>query len=289
MDSVVLSAAFVREVIVVQSNSPPQFKEFCAHELAVYEKYFNVVVLDSGTPSNGSVARNVGINSASAEYVALLDDDDEWMEGKIKQYLDFIASENLTGDFVVFSPVISCNELRGEVVVVPSIKYRRQPIADYILAPLGGAQTSALLLPAILARRVGFDPTLDRHQDYDFCIRLEEAGATFHQLEKPLAYWYRRGTMVNKGATFEYCAQWVQKNARRFSRAAYISYVEKDLLRSARQSNRMMEYWGFVWMHFTVLERTSSIMRLCTRAIVSLVGRVRFRNSTFDPTSTLNR
>src|SRR4051794_18753788 len=48
----------------------------------------DVRVLATGKPSNANVARNLGVSHSLYEYVALLDDDDWWMPGKLARQLE---------------------------------------------------------------------------------------------------------------------------------------------------------------------------------------------------------
>jgi len=271
LDSLVANASFICEVVIVFSNSPQAYRDFCEHELQGYQTYFAVRLLDSGSESNGAIARNVGIQAAQGEYVALLDDDDEWMPDKLATYFNFIREHSLSGEFVLFSTVIECNEDHTEASFYPAVRYRSQPIAEFILKMHGGAQTSALLLPTALAKRVGFDPKLIRHQDYDFCMRLEEAGANFYAIPKPLSYWYRRGSGLAKGTTFDYCVQWIKANQHRISRAAFVGYIEKELLECARTSGRAADYFKFLSRELTLGEQLGSIGRLVASVTRRLV------------------
>jgi len=273
----------VREVIVVYSNSPVEFKAYCEALLPQYAASFEARAIDSGVPSNGAIARNLGMHAAVAPLLALLDDDDEWLPEKLDVYLEHIARLSLSKDFVLFSQVVACREDRTRWQLFPSIHYDGGRFSDFVLSPLGGAQTSSLLLPTPLAQRVGFDPSLVRHQDYDFCLRLEEAGARFVAIEQPLSYWYQRGNGVEKGGTFDFCSGWVQKNAHRISRAAYIGYIEKDMFTVARISRRLNDFFAFQRANLTSREIVGSLLRLAGRAISSLRRRLSPRTGAFVP------
>jgi glycosyltransferase involved in cell wall biosynthesis len=273
----------VLEVVVVYSNSPAEFLDYCTALLPRYAKHFEVRAIDSGSESNGAIARNAGIQNATAPLLALLDDDDEWLPGKLDAYLRHIQALSLVGDFVIFSQVVSCRDDRTAWQLFPSIPYGGEPIADYVFSPLGGAQTSSLLLPTALARRVGFDPQLVRHQDYDFCMRLEEVGARFYAIHRPLSYWYQRGSGAAKGGTFEFCSKWIGDNADRMSRSAYVSYIEKELFFAARQTGRWRDLLHFMWRSLAVNEFVGSLLRLAARAVRSGLRRVSPRRPPFAP------
>jgi len=270
LDSLLPNAPYIAEVLVVLSNASPDYAAWCAQVLQPYRRYFALRVLDSASPSNAAIARNAGIAAAAAPYVAFLDDDDEWMAHKLASYLAAIEQRGLAGEFVLFSTVVSCREDRSDWLLFPRVRYCGEPIGDFVLSAKGGVQTSAIVLPTALARRVGFDPQLTRHTDYDFCMRLAEAGAGFHAIAEPLSYWYRRGSSVAKGATFEYCARWLRANQHRLSRAAFIGYIEKDLLASARASGRWREFARLQRTQLNALEWLGSVLRLGARALHKL-------------------
>jgi len=248
--------------------------EFCRAVATRFRGHFEVVVLDSGAPSNGAIARNVGINYARAKYIALLDDDDQWLENRLQNYLGYIDSRCLTSDFVIFSRALSCAEDGSAASLFPPKAYRGESITEFLLSALGGAQTSTLMLPAALAKRVRFDETLARHQDYDFCMRLAEAGATFEFIDAILSIWYQSPGGVSKSATFDDCVLWLRQNSHRLSRKAYVNYVEKELFRLARNSGEMKRYVEFVRESFTGLEQAASSVRLAARIGRSAVLRV---------------
>lgn len=75
------------EIIIVDDNSTDDTK-------LVVEKFnddkIRYITLIGKT--GGAAARNVGINNANGEYVAFLDDDDEWLPEKLKKQFDLFSA-----------------------------------------------------------------------------------------------------------------------------------------------------------------------------------------------------
>jgi glycosyltransferase involved in cell wall biosynthesis len=128
----------------------------------------------------GAEARNVGVRAARGDWIALLDDDDEWMPDKLaKQLATLEVTDSGTIGFT------------AEIVRTGKADHRwphRGPrggehVSDYLfsrsgLKPGGPMHTSTLVAPRDLFMRVPFDPSLRRFQDSDWVLRAVHAGAT---------------------------------------------------------------------------------------------------------------
>lgn len=141
------------------------------------------------TPNRGGGhARNVGINAARGEWIALLDSDDRWTPDKLALQSarlggataadsDVVCFSNLAVDHRDGSPLKPWNELPYA---------EGADIATFMLADHQAIQTSTLLMPTRLARKVHFDKRLRRHQDLDFVLRLYQHGARFLYIDAAL-------------------------------------------------------------------------------------------------------
>ena len=117
----------------------------------------------------GNHVRNIGIRAASGKYIALLDDDDEWLPEKTDRQLRLLESDPEIG-------VVSCGRLA---------RYDdgREEAEDPFLLPEGNLReaiftdlhftSSRLMIRRSLLEEAGlFDESLRAWQDYELMIRL---------------------------------------------------------------------------------------------------------------------
>jgi glycosyltransferase involved in cell wall biosynthesis len=119
----------------------------------------------------GAAARNTGILHSRGEYVAFLDDDDEWYPEKLARQMDVMLSSPrevggvYTGYFIVDR---NDDQIRGQVVPT-----ERGDLYEALLAGncIGG--TSSMLLRRACFEEIGlFDERLPSFQDYDLWLRV---------------------------------------------------------------------------------------------------------------------
>ena len=121
--------------------------------------------------AGGSVARNTGIAYAKGEYVAFLDDDDEWFESKLARQARVLDESE---------PRVALVYTWFDLIEASSRKRRvggRSAISGDIFEDMLGwaipAPTSTYMVRAEAARKVGgFDETLPIAQDLDFLLRI---------------------------------------------------------------------------------------------------------------------
>ena len=67
---------------------------------------------------------------------------------------------------------------------------RNQSVADFLFTHDGYIPTSSIFLPTGIARKNLFNEKLRRHQDYDFLMRIQRLGVSFHTINEPLLTFY---------------------------------------------------------------------------------------------------
>jgi glycosyltransferase involved in cell wall biosynthesis len=124
---------------------------------------------------NGSYARNIGINSAKGEYIALLDDDDEWFNLKLNNQIKFL--ENNSNYRAVLTDFIYANNDKYQYVNSHSKNYTK----DILMLTVKVAGGSNILgYTEDFKKLNGFDTSFEGHQDLEFLIRLNELSKIGH-------------------------------------------------------------------------------------------------------------
>ena len=149
------------------------------------------VVSASAYGSGGNAARAAGLEHVPSGLVALLDDDDVWDVRKTEVQLERYLAVKGSSDLKV---VVACRvrevDPDGMVrdVAPRRVLTRGQGVADYlfertsILRPGGMLNSSMLLFDRELAADVPFDTDLQRHQDWDWLLRVDTSSAAIFEM-----------------------------------------------------------------------------------------------------------
>jgi len=142
----------------------------------------------------GAAARNTGITECSGEFVAFLDDDDEWYPEKLTRQMQIMLSAPAevggvyTGYFIVDRRT---NGIRGQIVPTD-----RGDLSETLLAGncIGG--TSSMLMRRSCFEKVGlFDERLPSFQDYDLWIRAARK-YQFECVREPMLKYYMHADKI---------------------------------------------------------------------------------------------
>lgn len=156
------------EVLVVDDNVPGD--EYSDKLKLVIEGINDkrVRLITQSYHVNGAKARNVGIKKAKGEYVAFLDDDDEWLPQKLEKQLSFLReNSNLKGCSVLY------NEYKDGVLVHSCPPYTLENLFQKIFRREVAIFTSTVLLNRQCLIDSGmFDINLKRHQDLQMLLRF---------------------------------------------------------------------------------------------------------------------
>lgn len=227
------------EVIVVLDGADA---ETAAHLATITDPRLRVVTLPE--PAGGCAARNAGVEAAQGEWIAFLDDDDEWFSDKIERQMEAVRHAT------VWFPIITCRVVAQSPRssrVLPQRSYEgAEPVADYLFCrrglsdPGGLMQTSTLLAQRDLLLAIPFRNGLPGHQDWDWIIRAcAHEGVGVIMLTKPLAVWRVEDLRNSTSRTpqWQFSLAWIREMRPFISRRAFAAFVAVQCVWRARKSH----------------------------------------------------
>lgn len=204
-----------------------------------------VRVLTTGGRRGAGAARNLGVQAATGDLVALLDDDDTWEVAKLSTQV-----RSRAGLSDAERVVTSCRVRWRR----PGHAARSRPVPDVLPPPgtrvedylfrrrrptLGRAvlPTPTLLMTRRLALAVPWDEQLTRHQDWDWVVRAQDdAGARFAMCPEPLVVCATGSAgSISAGADWSTSARWCLSRGSSWSPATRVDFLVAQPLRYALQ------------------------------------------------------
>jgi glycosyltransferase involved in cell wall biosynthesis len=190
----------------------------------------------------GSEARNTGVRAARAPWIALLDDDDEWLPQKLQVQLE--AAESLNAEYPVIYSRYTGRSPIGDFVMAARLPGENEPVSEYLFCRSGlrfgetGLGSSELLAPTRLMTEVPFKVGLRKHQDWDWVLRAaQHPGVKLLVVPELLAIYYMDDVTprVSNNAEWRFSLDWVQERVHLLTPKAYSFFIATECATRAKK------------------------------------------------------
>ncbi|ASA78486.1 glycosyltransferase [Thermococcus sp. 5-4] len=177
------------ELIVVDDASPDNTPEIVE---SINDTRIRYIRLKEN--SGGPVARNTGIKKARGKFIALLDDDDEWLPNRLE--VQVRKFENLDREFgVVYGGFYYVSQQDGKILGKRLPRHRGDVYEHFLRENFIGSPT--LLIRRECFKRAGlFDPKLTSSQDWDMWLRIARY-YKFDYVNEIVAKYYVHGRQIS--------------------------------------------------------------------------------------------
>lgn len=175
LDSILLQTYRKMEVIVVD-DSPCDYSKRNEVRDAVLARQeqspeISIRYIAHDRNRGACIARNTGLQAAQGEYIAYLDDDDEWLPEKIEKQVQVIER---SGVALVYCGNVSKNDKTGEIWNKKTEYFRGNVFEELLFRNFIGSTSFPLIRKELLCNVGGFDPLMQSAQDYDVWLRLSK-------------------------------------------------------------------------------------------------------------------
>lgn len=243
------------QIIVIDDDSKDNTE-------AVVEGYQqpNIQYVRHDSNRGGAAARNTGIDLAKGEYIAFIDSDDAWVPDKLARQYAHIQSYPSPKNVVSYTQVFhsaagiskeTFEQFDPKFYLPQRGKEKSETLGDYLFCNQGKTLTSTLMLGQKLAKSTRFRDQLKKHQDWDFCLRLEAQGVEFVFLHEPLTIWNGDSSFEHVGRNPDYelselwlkeCRQYLSSEAAtQFNLERILPYLTAKKIRKPYSQKLLIE------------------------------------------------
>jgi len=229
-------------------------------------------------------ARGAGIASARGPWIALLDDDDEWLPPKLE--LQLRGARQSAHRYPVIATRFIDRRAHGDVVLPERLPGMDEPLADYLFCrprlrvAEGVVLPSTMLFPRSLAEQVAFRFAQFPHEGSDWllrAVRCDGVGLEFAPTMEPLAIRHAETARTRMSSTNDWRGSlaWAQDNAHLLTPRAHAAFLLTRASLEAKRGADLRAAGLLVWEAFRRGRPTST--SLASHAVLWLVPeRLRF-------------
>jgi glycosyltransferase involved in cell wall biosynthesis len=192
-------------------------------------------------------ARNCGIQEARGRWVALLDDDDEWLPRKLEAQVK--AAHDSDAEFL-FAPCRFIERtLEMDRVMPEALPQSAKNFSEYIYCKHGYLQPSMYFFSRALGLAVPFTKGLRHVEDSDWMLRMSRwPGVAICSVHECLSvyYNYKQGVRESETTPWKFALEWGVRNHELFSRRAFPYFVARLCVNARRGGESPRVLWRLI-------------------------------------------
>ncbi|GAB1543636.1 glycosyltransferase family 2 protein [Scytonema sp. NUACC21] len=211
-------------------------------------------VIELPTNQGSRAARNAGISAASAQWIAFLDDDDEWMPQKLELQLQ--TARRSQYQFPIVSSYLIARAPQGECVWPRRLPKPSEALSEYLFVRNtlfqgeGLIQTSTIFTSKALLQKVPFINTIQRHDDWDWLLRaVTVQGVAVEFVPEVLSIWYlgEARSSVSRSHNWQFSLNWIQSKRDLVTPRAYSSFILAEVCARAAGARDWKAFFLLLW------------------------------------------
>jgi len=171
------------ELIVVDDGSSQPLDE---NIFKGAPKKIQCILLTNKTPKGGNFARNIAVKEAKSEYIAFLDDDDEFFNQKLEEVTKSIKENPDTDLFYHIAKIQMVNERLFYYSKPSYFEDKKDFFKNLLIGNFIGGTPMVIVKKQSLIEVGSFDEEMPALQDYELWLRMAKAEMAFKFINKAL-------------------------------------------------------------------------------------------------------
>ena len=227
--SVANQSIALKEIFVIDDGSVFDI------ESEVREQFPEVIYLKNEKSMGAPFCRNLGWKNATAEYIAFLDSDDEWMPECLQRKLQFIKSNQL--DFIVGSVTLDDGNERQAIPfkVNLALSLRENLLGNNRF----DTRTSTFVLRTSLRDEILFDEKLKKHQDWDLFLNVDSRFKTGFTNDFDTVIHISKTNRISSNLNHPSTIYFLSKNFNLVTQNTFFLFVVKMIYRAERNGDQL--------------------------------------------------
>lgn len=166
----ILSQTYSNIELIVVDDSPESFKnrkDVQNYLSRIGDDRISYIKHDINRGANK--ARNTGIEASNGEFIAFLDDDDEWLPEKLELQIEKFDNKNIA---LVYCQAVIIDEMDGSVRPILNQLKKGKHYYDLLKQNFIGSNSFVLIRSNIIKEVGMYDENLLSNQDYDLFLKI---------------------------------------------------------------------------------------------------------------------